>query len=56
MLPQAQRLAINLAYFGGYTHAQIAKRTGQPLGTVKGQLRLGLTRLASLDLAKFGAP
>lgn len=56
MLPPAQRLAVNLAYFGGYTHAQIAKRTGQPLGTVKGQLRLGLAKLASLDLATFGGP
>ena len=53
-LPDAQRTAIKLAYFGGYTQAQIARCTGQPLGTVKGQLRLGLLKLAGLDLARFG--
>ena len=51
LLPEAQRRAILLAYFGGYTQAQIARRTGQPHGTVKGQLRLGLLKLAALDLA-----
>ena len=53
-LPDAQRIALELAYFGGFTQAQIARRTGQPLGTVKGQLRLGLLKLAGLDLARFG--
>lgn len=54
LLPKAQLEAINLAYFGGYTHTQIAQRTGQPLGTVKGQLRLALQKLASQDQASFG--
>jgi RNA polymerase sigma-70 factor (ECF subfamily) len=53
-LPDAQRIAINLAYFGGYTQTQIARHTRQPLGTVKGQLRLGLLKLATLDLARTG--
>ncbi len=50
-LPDAQRDAILLAFFGGYTCAQIAERKGLPLGTVKGQLRLGLQKLAAMDPA-----
>ena len=53
LLPELQRKAILLAYFGGYTQTQIARQTGQPHGTVKGQLRLGLSRLAAMDLARF---
>ncbi|MER3486762.1 MAG: hypothetical protein C4345_13100, partial [Chloroflexota bacterium] len=40
-----QREAIELAYFGGMSHQEIAERTGQPLGTVKSRLRLGLRKL-----------
>ena len=44
-LPAAQRTALTLAYAADYTHAQIARAQGVPLGTVKGRLRLGLRAL-----------
>lgn len=45
VLPAEQREAIELAYFGGLTHQEIAERTGAALGTVKGRMRLGLHKL-----------
>jgi RNA polymerase sigma-70 factor, ECF subfamily len=52
-LPEEQRRVIELAYFGGFSHTQIAELLGLPAGTVKGRMRLGLTkmRLALADPA-----
>lgn len=44
-LPSEQRHVIELAYFGGFTHSQIAGLLELPAGTVKGRMRLGLTKL-----------
>jgi RNA polymerase sigma-70 factor, ECF subfamily len=44
-LPQDQRQVIELAYFAGFSHSQIADALGLPAGTVKGRMRLGLSKL-----------
>lgn len=44
-LPDEQRSPIEMGFFGGITHEEIARRTGIPLGTVKTRIRTGLRRL-----------
>ena len=44
-LPDSQRAVIELSFYSGYSHAEIADRLEVPLGTVKGRMRLGLEKL-----------
>jgi RNA polymerase sigma-70 factor, ECF subfamily len=44
-LPDEQRRTIELAYFGGFSHSQIAELLNEPVGTVKGRMRLGLDKM-----------
>jgi RNA polymerase sigma-70 factor (ECF subfamily) len=44
-LPQEQSQVITLAYFGGFSHSEIANMLGTPLGTIKGRMRLGLEKM-----------
>ena len=53
-LPGEQSRVIELAYFGGFTHSEIAEMLGAPIGTVKGRMRLGLEKLRG-QLALQGA-
>lgn len=47
-LPEPQRRALEAAYFDDLTQAEISARTGEPLGTVKTRMRLGMLKLAEL--------
>jgi RNA polymerase sigma-70 factor (ECF subfamily) len=44
-LPEDQARVIELAYFGGFTHTEIAELIGAPVGTIKGRMRLGLEKM-----------
>lgn len=47
-IPPAQRLAIEMAFFQGKTHAEISAELGEPLGTAKTRIRLGMRKLRTL--------
>jgi len=45
LLPREQSQVIELAYFGGFSHSEIAEMLNEPLGTVKGRMRLGMDKI-----------
>jgi len=59
VLPPEQLKVLELGYFSGYTHVEIADLLDLPIGTVKGRMRLGLKKLReyfeSRGMAKIGA-
>ncbi|MGA2166003.1 MAG: sigma-70 family RNA polymerase sigma factor [Solirubrobacteraceae bacterium] len=54
VLPKEQSRVLELAYFGGFTHTEIASMLQMPVGTVKGRMRLGLAKLRLTMAAEEG--
>ena len=54
-LPAEQSRVIELAYFGGFTHSEIADMLDTPIGTIKGRMRLGLEKLRGQLVGLQGA-
>ncbi|MGH7724273.1 MAG: sigma-70 family RNA polymerase sigma factor [Candidatus Eiseniibacteriota bacterium] len=48
VLPEAQRTALEMAYFGGLSHSEIAEKLEAPLGTIKARIRQGMIRLRDM--------
>jgi RNA polymerase sigma-70 factor (ECF subfamily) len=55
-LPAEQSQVIELAYFGGFSHSEIAELLSMPIGTVKGRMRLGLEKMRGALVAREVAP
>ena len=53
-LPSAQRQALELSFYQGMTHREIAERLGEPLGTVKSRIKMGMDKL-KLSLRGVGS-
>jgi RNA polymerase sigma-70 factor (ECF subfamily) len=51
VMPLPQRSALEMAYFEGLTHTEIAAKTGEPLGTIKTRIRAGLLALRKAVIA-----
>jgi RNA polymerase sigma-70 factor (ECF subfamily) len=47
-LPADQQKALSLAFFGGYSHSEIAEQLGEPLGTVKTRIRMAMQKLRNI--------
>ncbi len=53
-LPEAERTAVEMAFFDGLTHAEIAEKTDTPLGTIKSRIRRGLVRMRDRIAGLYG--
>ena len=47
-LPEDQSRVIQLAFFGGFSHSEIARMLNEPLGTIKGRMRLGMDKVRAV--------